>query len=237
MRINKYLATCGVASRRAADQIIKEGRVKVNGKTITELGVEINIDNDTVIVDGNRLTLRKRFVYIMLNKPKGCVCTVNDEHGRKTVMEYVKLVDPKRRIFPIGRLDYDSEGLLLLTDDGNMAYKLTHPSHEISKTYIAKTETELSESALELLRNGVTIDGVKTHPAKVKLLAKEENEFRYEVVIFEGRNRQIRKMFAEVDKHVTFLKRTAIGDLKLGGLGRGQSRYLTDKEIALLNEI
>ncbi|MDR0695930.1 MAG: rRNA pseudouridine synthase [Christensenellaceae bacterium] len=237
MRINKYLATCGIASRRSADEIIKEGRVKVNGKTVKELGVEINVDNDTVTVDGNRTTLRKRFVYIMLNKPKGCVCTVNDEHGRKTVMEYVKLVDPNRRIFPIGRLDYDSEGLLLLTDDGDMAYKLTHPSHEIPKTYIAKTETELSNEALERLRSGVVIDGFKTHPAKVKLLAKEENEFRYEIVIFEGRNRQVRKMFAEVDKHVTFLKRTGVGDLKLGGLGRGQSRYLTEKEIAILNEI
>jgi 23S rRNA pseudouridine2605 synthase len=237
MRINKYLASCGVASRRAADELIKDGHVKVNGKTVKDF-IDINESNDTVLVDGIKQTLKRRSVYLMLNKPKGCVCTVSDDLGRKTVMDYIHTDDKKRRIFPIGRLDYDSEGLLLMTDDGDLAYKLTHPSHEIPKTYIAKTEIELSESELATLRSGITLDGIKTHYSKIKLLAKEEDgQYRYEIVIYEGRNRQIRRMFEHIGKEVTFLKRTAVGDLKLGGLGRGQSRYLTDKEIAILKGI
>jgi pseudouridine synthase len=231
MRINKYIADAGYASRRAADKLIVEGKVKINGRTVSQPGTDVNEQNDTVTVDGVQLSLSARPVYIMLNKPKGCVCTMKDDKDRKTVMDYVDIADNKR-VFPIGRLDYDTEGLLLLTNDGALTYKFTHPSHEIPKTYIAKTEGEAAESDLAALRNGVELDGVKTHTAKIKLLAKEAgNICRYEVTIFEGKNRQVHRMFESIGKEVVFLKRTSVGSIRLGGLARGKYRYLTDREI------
>lgn len=236
IRINKYIADCGVASRRAADKLIAEGKVRINNKPVTEPGVLVNEDNDTVTVDGVKVEPVNRKIYIMLNKPKGCLCTMKDDRGRKTVMDYIDIKD--KRLFPIGRLDYDSEGLLLLTNDGELAYKLTHPSHEIPKTYIAKVEGEVPENDLATLRNGIVLDGVKTHTSKIKLLKVEEGDIhRFEVTIYEGRNRQIRRMFESVGKNVVFLKRTAIGELRLGGLGRGAYRYLTEKEISDLKRI
>jgi 23S rRNA pseudouridine2605 synthase len=236
MRLNKYIADCGVCSRRAADGLIKEGRVKVNGKVVKELGADVSETGAKVQVDNNKIALKTREVYIMLNKPKGCVCTVKDERGRKTVMDYIDIKD--KRLFPIGRLDFDSEGLLILTNDGSLTHRLTHPSHEIPKTYVAKTKGEVAENDLNTLRNGVMLDEKVTSPAKIKLLAKEENEiYRYEITIFEGRNRQVRRMFEAIGKEVEFLKRTAVGDLKLGGLTRGTYRYLTEKEISHLKTI
>lgn len=232
MRLNKYIAECGVASRRGADKLIADGAVKVNNKTVTTLGVDINTDNDTVTVNGQKITLVNRYVYIMLNKPKGCVTTVKDDKGRKTVMDYIPQKD--KRLFPIGRLDYDTEGLVLLTNDGDLAYKITHPSHEIPKTYIAKVEGDVPEADLAKLRNGVELDGITTHRAKVKKLGFEEGISRIEITIFEGKNRQVRRMFESIGFNVAFLKRIQIGDLKLGGLGRGMSRYLTDREIDLI---
>ena len=178
-----------------------------------------------------------KHLYIMLNKPKGYVCTTNDELGRKTVMELLKDKYPGKRIFPVGRLDYDTEGLLLLTTDGDLANRLMHPRNEISKTYVAKIEGEISEAELNKLRSGVELDGVKTKKCKVKLLGFDENLSRIEVVITEGRNRQVRRMFESINRDVVFLKRTAIGDIKLGGLYRGNFRELKANESEYLKKI
>ncbi|HOK81443.1 MAG TPA: pseudouridine synthase [Clostridia bacterium] len=234
VRLNKYIADCGVCSRRAADKLITDGLVSVNGKVVKELGATVDETNDAVYVEGRRVTPVNRFRYIMLNKPKGCICSVKDDKGRKTIFDYVNIKDI--RLFPIGRLDYDSEGLVLLTNDGALAHKLTHPSHEIPKTYIAKVEGTVPESDLAALRNGIELDDIKLRPCKIKLVRMEEEGkvSRFEVTIFEGRNRQIRRMFEAIGKEVIFLKRVSIGDLKLGGLGRGEYRYLTEKEISKL---
>ncbi len=236
MRINKYIASCGICSRRAAEELILDGKVKVNGKVVKELATEIDEYNDTVTLDGRKITLVSRYIYIMFNKPKGCVCTVKDDKGRKTIMDYLESFSDKR-IFPIGRLDYDTEGLLLLTNDGDLANRLTQPMSEVPKTYIAKVEGEIAESDLARLRNGIVLDGVKLRRCKIKLLGTEDNVSRYEVTIFEGKNRQIHRMFESIGKEVVFLKRIKIGDVKLGGLGRGSNRYLTEKELASLNRL
>ena len=235
MRLNKYIAECGAASRRGADKLISEGLVKVNNKVVTELGTIVNENNDTVTVNGKKLVLRNRDVYIILNKPKGCITAVKDDKGRKTVMDYVDAKD--KRLFPVGRLDYDSEGLVLLTNDGDTAYKLTHPSSEIPKTYIAKVEGEIPEKELDKLRDGIPLDGAVTHRAKIKVLGVEDRISRIEITIFEGKNRQIRRMFEYIGYNVIFLKRTAIGEIRLGGLGRGLTRYLTPKEIQFLKKL
>ncbi|MBO8423496.1 MAG: rRNA pseudouridine synthase [Firmicutes bacterium] len=235
MRLNKYIAECGAASRRGADKLISDGLVKVNNKVVTELGTIVNEDNDTVTVNGKKLVLRNRDVYIILNKPKGCITAVKDDKGRKTVMDYVESKD--KRLFPVGRLDYDSEGLVLLTNDGDTAYKLTHPSSEIPKTYIAKVEGEIPEKELDKLRDGIPLDGAITHRAKIKVLGVEDLISRIEITIFEGKNRQIRRMFEYIGYNVIFLKRTAIGEIRLGGLGRGLTRYLTPKEIQFLKKL
>lgn len=236
MRINKYIASCGICSRRAAEELVLDGKVKVNGKVVKELATEIDEYNDTVTLDGRKITLVSRYIYIMFNKPKGCVCTVKDDKGRKTIMDYLESFSDKR-IFPIGRLDYDTEGLLLLTNDGDLANRLTQPISEVPKTYIAKVEGEIAESDLARLRNGIVLDGVKLRRCKIKLLGTEDNVSRYEVTIFEGKNRQIHRMFESIGKEVVFLKRIKIGDVKLGGLGRGANRYLTEKELASLNRL
>lgn len=236
MRINKYIASCGICARRAAEELVLDGKVKVNGKLVKELATEIDEYNDTVTLDGRKITPVSRYIYIMFNKPKGCVCTVKDDKGRKTIMDYLESFSDKR-IFPIGRLDYDTEGLLLLTNDGDLANRLTQPISEVPKTYIAKVEGEIAESDLARLRNGIVLDGVKLRRCKIKLLGTEGNVSRYEVTIFEGKNRQIHRMFESIGKEVVFLKRIKIGDVKLGGLGRGANRYLTEKELASLNRL
>lgn len=234
MRLNKYLAECGVCSRRKADEIIAAGRVSVNGRKTAELGTEVREGTDVVFLDGKKIVPVTHYEYLMFNKPKGCVTTRSDEKGRKTVFDYI---GTERRLVPVGRLDYDSEGLLLFTDDGDLTYRLTHPSAAVPKTYIVKIEGEISESDLAILRKGATYEGVKFSRCKVKLLGEENGLSRLEVVITEGKNREIRKMFAAVEKNVVFLKRTAIGDLRLGGLGRGCSRELNEYEIAYLKSL
>ncbi len=235
-RLNKFLASCGVASRRGADKLIEEGKVKVNGKTVTELGTCINPSNDSVTVDGIKVKPVSEYSYIMLYKPKGCITTVSDEKGRKTVYDYLEDVKIPHLV-PVGRLDYDTEGLLILTNDGDLTYSLTHPSHEVEKTYLVKVNGEMPEHKLAQLRKGVIIDGEKTNRSRVKLLEYKDGISRLRVTITEGRNRQIRKMFEAVEREVIFLKRIAVGDLKLGGLGRGAYRYLTDGEIAYLKSL
>ncbi len=234
MRINKYLAECGIASRRNCDKLIEEGLVTVNGKTCS-LGLEVDPANDVIIVDEKRVNNVKKFSYYMMNKPKGYVCTVKDDKGRKTVMD---LLPPSvGRVFPVGRLDYDSEGLLILTNDGDLCNRLLHPSNEIPKTYLVKIEGFLDYDAIERLKRGVYIDGVKTKKCNIKI-ADESKEFtKYYVTVTEGRNREIRKMFLTEKKEVKFLKRVKIGDLTLSGLDRGSVRKLSNEEVEYLKNL
>lgn len=235
MRINKYIAMCGVCSRRAAEELITSGKVRVNGKLVTNLGTDINENNDTVIVDGKKITPVTRKIYVMLYKPKGCICTLNDEKGRKTIMDYLQDF-ANEKVFPVGRLDYDTEGLLLITNDGDLANKLTQPVNEIPKTYIVKVEGAIEQNDLATLRNGIILDGFQLKKSRIKVLEFANNITRMEVTIFEGKNREIHRMFESIGKEVIFLKRTMIGDLKLGGLSRGAYRFLTPKEISNLQK-
>ncbi len=234
MRLNKYIAECGVCSRRKADELIAAGRVTVNKKAVSDLGAAVDPERDTVFVDGKKIVPVTHYEYLMFNKPKGCVTTVSDEKGRRTVYDYI---GRERRLVPVGRLDYDSEGLLLFTDDGELVHKLTHPSSEIPKTYIVKIEGGIDEGDLAVLRRGVVVDGVRFGKSKVRLLAEEDGMSRLEVIITEGKNREIRRMFAAVEKNVVFLKRTAIGALRLGGLSRGASRELSEAEVQYLKSL
>lgn len=230
MRINKFLAESGVCSRRAADQLITEKRVKIN-KNIAKIGQEVDV-NDVVYVDGRPVNAVKKHDYYIMNKPKGYVCTVKDDKGRKTVIDL--LPDNIGRLFPVGRLDYDSEGLLILTNDGDLTYKLTHPKNEIPKTYLVKTEKPVSEKDLNILRAGVVIDGVKTAKCKITLIQTTKTGSKLHITIHEGRNREIRKMFECIGNNVDFLKRIKIGDLTVSGLNRGEIRKLTPGEVEYL---
>ncbi len=234
MRLNKFLAECGVCSRRKADEIIAEGRVTVNRKTVSEMGFDVDEKKDVVYLDGKKIVPVTHYEYIMFNKPKGCVTTMSDDKGRKTVYDFI---GREKRLVPVGRLDYDSEGLLLFTNDGELTHKLTHPSNEIPKTYVVKIEGEISESDMATLRKGVTVNGVKYSRCKVKFTGEENGLSRLEVVIFEGKNREIRRMFEAVEKNVVFLKRVAIGDLRLGGLSRGGFRELNEFEVDYLKRL
>lgn len=236
MRINKYLALSGVASRRGAENFILDGKVTVNDKVVTELSFVVDEDKDKVCLEGNELKLPEKYTYIMLHKPKGYICSNNDEKGRRTVHSLVK--DTGKRLFTIGRLDYDTEGLLLLTDDGELCKNLTHPSSEIGKTYVVNIEGKIAESELATLRNGVLLDdGYKTAKATVKVIDIDKDSTRLEVTIFEGHNRQVKRMFKSQGKEVTFLKRIKIGELKLGGLTRGKYRELNDGEVEYLRNV
>lgn len=231
MRINKYLADKGIASRRHADEIISAGRVKINGQTAT-LGTNVE-ENDCVEVDGVVLTREEKVEkYYIMNKPKGVVCTVADDRGRKTVMDYL----PKDlgRLFPVGRLDYDTEGLLLVTNDGDLAFRLTHPMNEVPKTYMAKIEGTMTEKDLNPIRSGVELDGVLTKKCKAHIVETHKDYTKVHITITEGKNRQVRRMFEAIGKTVILLKRVQIGNLKLKGLDRGEVRELTDLEIAYL---
>ena len=233
MRINKYLAECGVASRRGCDKLIEEGRVTVNGKTAA-LGDDI-AGGEEICVDGVSVSHGEKHSYYLLNKPKGYVCTVRDDKGRKTVME---LLPPDAgRVFPVGRLDYDTEGMLLLTDDGDLTFRLTHPKNEVPKTYLVKIEKGITDVELNRLRAGVEIDGVLTGKSKVKVIETNKAFTKLQVTITEGRNRQVRKMFETVGKQVVFLKRIKIGEMRLGSLPRGKVRKLTAEEIFYLKNI
>ncbi|MFA6860190.1 MAG: pseudouridine synthase [Clostridia bacterium] len=231
MRLNKFLASCGIASRRKCDILIQNGQVSVNGIVCTNMGTQINEKKDKVTVDGAPCSFQNEKVYIKLNKPKGVVCSSSDDKGRKTVLDIVKV--PNARIFNVGRLDYDTEGLLLLTNDGDFAQLITHPSFEIEKTYVANIEGTVKESELAVMRAGVVIEGDRLPPCKIKQVASlKENETRLEITINEGKNRQIRKMFEAIGRRVLFLKRITIGPISLGGLSRGEFKALTQEEIA-----
>ena len=238
MRINKFLAECGLASRRHSEQIILDGRVTVNGKIVTNLSTEIQF-SDSVTVDGKKVKPISKHVYLMLHKPKGYVTTVSDEKDRRTVMDLVRKDFPNVRLFPIGRLDYDTEGLLLLTTDGALCNRITHPRNEIEKIYSVRVEGEIGEMDLNKLRNGVEIDGVMTSKCRAKFISFDSRtkQSKIEITITEGLNRQVRRMFETIGKTVVFLKRVAIGSLRLGGLSRGEYRRLTLKEVSYLENM
>ena len=228
MRLNKFLSNSGVASRRKCDEIIKQGIVYVNGKQVNELGMQINEKKDKVTIEGKKITLPSSFVYIKLNKPKGYACTASDEKGRKTIYE---LINCDERLFSIGRLDYDTEGLLLLTNDGEFANSIAHPSFSIEKEYRVTAEGEIKESELAVMRKGVVVDGERMPSARVEKLSFENGFTKLSVVIDEGQNRQIRRMFEAIGHAIKLLKRVRIGNIKLGGLSRGEYKDLTIEEL------
>lgn len=231
MRLNKYIAQAGVASRRKADEFTLQGKVKINGAVMKEPGYDVT-DTDVVEVNGHVVRHDSKKVYIMLNKPKGYITTADDEKERPTVMELVADID--ERLFSIGRLDYNTSGMLLMTNDGDLAYKLSHPKHHIYKTYRARVTGQLSVERQIKLRNGVDIGGFITSKAEVKVIKQVERSAIVEIKIYEGKNRQVRKMFAAVGNKVMDLERIAIGDLYLGHLMQGHYRKLTQKEIEYL---
>jgi len=232
-RLQKFMARCGVASRREAESIILSGRVKVNKNIVSELGTKVDEDNDKVFLDGERIMPQKKLYYIMLNKPKGYVTTVKDEFDRKTVLELVSEIDA--RLYPVGRLDYESEGLLLLTNDGDFAYKMTHPTQHIPKKYRAVVLGNPDVLDIAKLRNGVLIDGYMTKPAKVEITDERERTSELYITISEGKNRQIRKMCEEIGFPVIKLTRVSIGGVSLGNLPKGKWRHLSEGELNILN--
>ncbi len=237
MRLEKYIATSGVASRRAVKKSIRAGLVTVNGETIFVPGHPIDVETDIVAFDGQQVEPLTEHLYLMLNKPPGYLTTRRDERNRPTVMTLV--ADLPDSIYPVGRLDLETEGLLLFTNDGNFAYRLLHPSHEIEKTYLAWAKGIPSDAAVQRLRQGVSIPSGETAPAMVKRLktSKDETSTQFEVVIHEGKKRQVRLMFKAVGHPVIRLKRTRIGNLRLGGLPQGAYRSLTESEIMALMEL
>ena len=231
MRINKYIAEAGIASRRKADELISNGNVKVNNITLTEPGYNV-VSGDIVEVNGRRIEASENKVYIMLNKPVGYITSVKDEQNRPTVMDLV--TDIEGRIFPIGRLDYNTSGLLLMTNDGDFSYKVAHPKHHMGKTYRAKVQGIISREKLSKLRHGIDIGGFITSPAKAEIIKELPKQTVVEITIYEGKNRQIRKMFSKLGNPVLELERIAIGNVKLGRLAIGGYRKLSQKEIESL---
>ncbi|WP_038084920.1 pseudouridine synthase [Tumebacillus flagellatus] len=229
-RLQKVLAQAGVASRRKCEEIITAGQVKVNGTVITELGTKVDPERDRIEVDGQPISFENK-VYILLNKPKGVVTTAFDPQGRKTVID---LIDVQERIYPVGRLDLDTAGLLILTNDGTLANGLMHPSREIDKTYRAWVRGNVKSDSLKALTNGVELEDGLTAPAKVRLLEKGEDESLLEIIIHEGRNRQVRRMCEAVGHPVKSLMRTQLAFLKLGRMRYGEYRELTPPEVERL---
>ena len=235
MRINKYLASAGLGSRRKCEEFVLQKRVKVNGKVIDNLAFDI-AENDKVIIDDKLVSVPRSFTYLMMHKPKGYLTTVSDDRERKTVMEL--LPEEFKHLMPVGRLDYNSEGLLLFTNDGETAQKLMRPKNEIVKTYLVKVEGEVSSFDVSEIEKGVTlIDGTKFKKCKVNIKEIKERKTKLEIQITEGKNREIRKIFDKFGYNVIFLKRISIGEIKLGGLTRGTCRLLRPAEIRYLKSL
>lgn len=232
MRLNKYIAQSGLCSRRKADELIKNGNVKINGVSLKELGYDV-LPDDRVEVNGREIShTPPKKVYVMLNKPLGYITSSKDEFERLTVLSLVEDVDAK--LFPVGRLDYNTSGLLIMTNDGDFAYRLTHPKHHIYKTYLARVKGKLSKEKVAKLRKGVDIGGFITSRANIRIIKEAERSTIVEIQIYEGKNRQVRKMFAAVGNPVQELQRTAIGDVRLGRLKEGHYRKLSPTEISYL---
>lgn len=233
-RLQKFMASCGIASRRKCEELILSGKVKVNGVIVTELGVKVNGNKDKIEYNEKIIKPEEKKVYILLNKPEGYITSVKDEKNRKTVLDIVKV---EERIYPIGRLDYDSSGLLLLTNDGDIYNKIIHPRVEITKKYIAVVQGEFKKQELEKFKKGVDIGGYITAKAEIKVLKYEDDKTTVEIGIHEGKNRQIRKMCAALNHNVLALKRISIGKIKLGNLKRGEYRDLTREELNYINSL
>jgi len=228
VRLQKYMAICGVASRRRSEELIAQGKVAINGEIVIQPYVMVDPIKDTVTVDGRRISLKTDKVYILLNKPRGVITTADDPFRRDTVLSIIGLKNI--RVYPVGRLDFDTEGLLILTNDGELTYKLTHPKSQIEKEYYAKIKGRPSPDMVERLRRGVDIGGYVTAPAIIDEVKKENADTVYRVIIKEGKKRQIRRMFDSIGHPVLFLRRERIGDIVLGNLKPGQWRYLSLKE-------
>lgn len=234
IRLNKFIAQAGVSSRREADRLIEAGRVKINGRVVNSLGIQVEEDRDRIEVDGRVLETKKQPTYIMMNKPPGYLVTLKDPFRRPTIME---LLPPlQNRVYPVGRLDNDSEGLLLLTNDGELAHKLMHPRYHIRKVYLVKVKGNPESSKLRLLEKGIYLDGKKTAPAKIKRMSATPRGTLLRVEIHEGRKREIRRMFGSQGHTVTALQRISFAELGLKNLKPGQWRPLTAKEIDALKK-
>ena len=230
VRLQKYLANCGIASRRKAEELIVNGKISINGKVVTELGTRINPSVDKVLYNGKEVKLEDEHVYILLNKPIGYVTTAKEQFGRDSVMDLVKV---KERVVPVGRLDMYTSGALILTNDGEFVYQLTHPKHEVEKTYTVTIKGIVKNEEVEKLRKGVKIEDYITKEAKVKILKtdKEKNQSRLEITIHEGKNRQIRKMCEAIGHKVLALHRSKIAGIGVKELGLGKWRYLSKEEV------
>lgn len=232
-RLQKYLAECGIASRRKCEEYILQEKVQVNGKTITELGVKVNPEKDKITFEGKNVKQEERKVYILLNKPIGYVTTSDEQFGRDKVLDLVKV---RERVVPVGRLDMYTSGALILTNDGDFVYKVTHPKHEITKTYTVTVKGIIKNEEVEQLRKGVKIDDYTTRPAKVKILKTDEEKdiSRLEITIHEGKNRQVRRMCESVGRRVIALHRSKIGNIGVKDIELGKWRYLKDFEVKTL---
>ena len=233
-RLQKVIANAGLASRRKAEQLILDKKVKVNGKVVSELGVKVDPEKDDIRVNGQQIYINPDKLVLLFNKPKNVITTVEDPQGRKTVVDYIHLYE---RVYPVGRLDYETEGLLILTNDGELANRLMHPSYEINKTYEVTTKGIPTEEDIKLLRNGIPLEDGMTAPAYVKMISKEKNSAKLVITIHEGRNRQIRRMLDYIKKPVLKLTRTGYGSLTLEGVASGDYRELTKTEICNLKEM
>lgn len=232
IRLQKILAMAGISSRRTAEQLILEGKVSVDGTVVTEMGFKADPEKQQILFDGKPLVPEEKKVFLLLNKPKGYVTTLDDPQGRPIVTAL--LTGIHARVFPVGRLDIDTEGALLLTNDGDLANKIIHPRNEVKKTYLALVSGQPSPAKLQQLEKGILLEEKKTAPAQVKILEKKPTTTLIEITIHEGRKRQVRKMFREVGHRVLELKRTAYGNLKLGGLPTGKYKVLGTKDLALI---
>jgi pseudouridine synthase len=233
-RLQKVMAHAGVASRRKSEEIIAEGRVKVNGKVVTEMGFKVDPEKDEIIVDEEIISEEKKR-YILLNKPEGYITTVSDPEGRPTVMDLIP--DLKQRLYPAGRLDYDSSGLLIMTNDGDLTYKLTHPKKEVDKKYKVLAQGEVCQEDFEKFEAGMVIDGQKTAPAEISNINYKGDKTEFEIVIHEGRNRQVRRMCRIAGFSVISLQRIGFSFLTLDGVKEGDFRYLSDQEVVRLKKL
>lgn len=233
-RLQKFLSRAGIASRRHAEEYIKKGLIQVNGQVVTEMGQKIEPEKDVVIFNGKRVLLKQELLYIVLNKPVNVVTTLKDPQGRKKVTDLLQGI--KIRVYPVGRLDYQTEGLLLLTNDGQLAYRLTHPSYKVKKTYRVKAAGSIAPASIDLLRRGVRLDDGLTLPAEIKVISRVKGFTNLEVSIYEGRNRQVRRMCEAVGHPVAALQRISFGPLELSNLPPGEYRILENKEVIALRK-
>lgn len=234
MRLQKFIALAGVASRRKAEELIASGRVKVNGEIVKEMGVKVDPELNKVSVDDKEIYLETDKKYILLNKPVGYVTTLSDEFNRPKIID---LIEIDERVYPVGRLDYNSSGLLLLTNDGDLTHKITHPSSHVFKSYVVKVKGHITKKEMNTFKNGVDIGGYITAPAQLELIKEHKDSSIVKVTIHEGKNRQIRRMMEVLDHPVITLKRISIGEINIDDLEKGKWRYLTQKEIEYLKSL